>query len=163
MKNTRHILIFLFVLILTLSKSTSAQIVRGDWQSVQSLTLNTALIVETKNSQTIRGYLDGVSATSLSLTTDPGKGAVSFSLDDVRKVFLAKKGSRGRAIKNGAAIGAAVGLGLTLAVLSKSRSSGDPPTYGIVFPILGAGGGAAVGAATSGNKFRKGQLIYEST
>lgn len=139
----------------------AAQGERGDWQAVMSLVEGTGVVVETKGGRTIKSHLTRASDTALDLAPVDGGGALSLSRDEVRKVYLAKIRSKGRAAKIGAWIGAGVGLGLAFVVAAKAGENSDAAPGVILFPAYGAGAGALVGAA-AGGKVRKGRLVYES-
>ena len=148
-------------IVLASAPGAAAQGARGDWQAVRSLAEGTGLLVETKGGRTIKSYLGRASDTALELTPMGGGAMVSLSRDEVRRVYLGKKRSKGGAAKVGAWIGAGVGLALAFVVAAKVGENSDAAPGVILFPAYGAGAGALVGAA-AGGKVRKGRLIYES-
>ena len=148
-------------LVLAAWPGAAAQGERGDWQAVMSLAEGTGVVVETKGGRTIKSYLTGASDTALELTPMDGGGTVSLSRDEVRKVYLARRRSKGGAAKVGAWIGAGVGLALAFVVAAEAGENSDAAPGVILFPAYGAGAGALVGAA-AGGKVRKGRLVYES-
>ena len=165
--------LFALLLALTMSPTTSAltlaqnsgsgQIITQDqaqaWLRVQALVHGTELIVETKSGDTVEGVLNSVTSTALSLS-DNGN-LVDLNQSDIRRVYLAKNRSRGKAAKLGAIIGAAGGGGLGLAFAVKAGKEGDPTPAPLVWGIYGAGIGAGIGALLGGGK-GKGRLIYEA-
>jgi uncharacterized protein YqgC (DUF456 family) len=154
-------LLLALTIVLTASPCALAQGARGNWQAVQSLVPGTELIVETKGGEAIKSILSRASDTTMDLTRTSGGGAVTLSRDEVRKVFLAKRGSKSRRTKIGAWIGAGAGLVVAVAVAAKVGQNSDAAPGVILFPVLGCGAGALVGAATGG-KVKKGELVYES-
>lgn len=149
------------IIVLAARPGAAAQGARGDWQSVRSLAEGTGVIVETKGGRVIKSYLSRASDAAIDLTRMDGGGTVPVSRDEVRKVYLAKKRSKGRAAKIGAWIGAGVGLGLAFVVAAKAGENSDAAPGVILFPVYGAGAGALAGAA-AGGKVSKGRLVYES-
>lgn len=156
MKNRMCGLVVTITLMLTATIVSLAQSSQQDWSNVKNLSPGTKLIVETKNRETIKGDITGVSNSALSLSNNGN--SITLNQGEISEIHLAKKSSLIKRAFIGAGIGAAVGFGIGGIYSLATRGDGLAAAGGLIYglPI-----GAVVGAATSG-KVRKGKLIYKS-
>lgn len=140
-----------------LGQNTSQQ---QDWTVVQNLSTGIKLLVETKDGKRIKGNLNNVSATTLTLSRN--QTTANFNKDDIRKIyqFSSGGGSRAKSALIGTAVGAGVGAGGAAIALGSTGGSDD--TTGILTTgiLIGAGIGAVIGLVAG--KGSKRVLIYES-
>ena len=129
----------------------------SDWVTLKTLPAGSEIRVETKVGKLFDGTLTAVSETAISISSN-GKPE-SIDSADVKKVFQARAGSRGRAAAIGSAIGAGIGTGLGVALLAATGGSDSTGAVIAPFIAIGAGVGAALGAVFPGKK-RK--LIFEA-
>lgn len=129
-----------------------------DWAAVQALSAGVKLQVEIKDGKRLKGKLNSVSPTALTLTAN--NKTTNLNRDDIQKIYQSRGGSRVTSALIGAAIGAGVGAGAALALLGATGGSDD--TTGIIGrgTLIGAGIGTAVGVAIGKGSRRT--LIYES-
>ncbi len=130
-----------------------------DWTAVQNLSTGIKLLVETKDGKRLKGNLNNVSATTLTLSRN--QTSANFNRDDIRKIYqFSSGGSRAKSALIGTAVGAGVGAGAAAIALGSTGGSDD--TTGILASgiLIGAGIGAAIGFIAG--KDSKRVLIYES-
>ena len=142
--------------------TVAAQGQTNDWSRVTALAAGSNLSVKLKTGKTIKGTLNSVSDSGLSLTIK--NAPVEIKREDVRTVHeVVKKGSGGK----GALIGSAVGAGAGAAAGAISDASNDDgfesfdtaATAGLA--MVGAGVGALAGYFI-GRSGSKRVLVYEA-
>lgn len=111
----------------------------GDWEALHRLRNGQRIHVVRTNLKTVTG--DFIRVTPRSLDVFDGRAEQSVPRDEVFRVTT--RGGQGRRAAIGAAIGAAAGLGLTMAAAEYGGNSD-----GLEYVV--AGGGAATGAAVGG-------------
>ena len=126
---------------------------QGDWASVTALPAGSSLRVDTKSKKRFEGTLNSVSDTSITVLRDGKTETVDKA--DVKKIYSVGKGSMGKSIAIGTAIGAGVGFGGAGALLGATGGSDSTATIFAIGTAIGAG----IGAALGGHKHR---LIYQS-
>lgn len=149
--------LFAFVwLMLIAASSASAQFEQQSWANVETVKIESALIVETKTGATVKGKVASVTPTTLNLSS--GGRAIALERDNIARVYRALKGSRLKRALIGAGIGAGAGFGIGGVYSVIKKENGLAAAAGFIYglPI-----GAVVGAATGG-KSRKGVLLYEA-
>jgi hypothetical protein len=142
------------------SQSSFSQAGLGDWTSVQSLTLDSAISVKTKRGGKYHGELVNVTSESLTINSDergfPGRVTRRRELrrEDIQEVrFLAPMAS----VLAGAAIGTGVGAGIGAGLESTAKSNEDRGLLTGVMAILGL----VIGAGIAHHyPYVKGKLIY---
>ena len=154
--------LFAFVaLALIAATSAAAQSEQKPWENVEAVKIKSALIVETKAGETVKGKVTSVTTTTLNLSND-GQ-AFALERDDIVRVYREKKSGRLRRALIGAGIGLGIGTGVSVAYVL-TKKDGDPLAAGAGFiygVLVGIPAGAVIGAATGG-KSRKGVLLYEA-
>ena len=154
--------ILLTTSLLLAAGTVAAQGQTSDWSRVAALASGSNLSVKLKNGKTIKGTLNSVSDSTLSLTAK--NAPVEIKREEVRTVHeVVKKGSATKA----ALIGTGVGAGAGAAAGAIGDSNNDDgfekldsaATAGLA--VVGAGVGALVGylIGRSGNKR---VLVYEA-
>lgn len=132
----------------------------GEWVSVKALLPGDEISIKLKDGKTVRGKLESVTDTALSVTRKKNR-AETFNRDDVFQVYqLRGKASKAKYALIGAGIGAAVGGGAGAAKNSPNIDDGE--IYTMVGIPLGAGIGALVGLLF-GQSRRKRVLIYQAS
>lgn len=129
------------------------------WANVEAVKIKSALIVETKTGEVIKGKVTSVTVATLNLSS--GGRSVALERDDIARVYRAKKVSRLKRALIGAGIGLGVGAGIS-GIYVLVKKDGDPLAAGagLIYGFLvGIPAGAAIGAVTGG-KSRKGVLLY---
>jgi len=130
-----------------------------DWTAVQNLSIGVKLLIETKDGKSLKGNLNNVSVTTLSLTRK--NTTTNLNRDDIRKIYqLGSGGSRVKSALIGTAVGAGVGAGGAAIALGATGGSDD--TTGVVTSgiLIGAVIGAVVGLVVGKGSRRV--LVYES-
>ncbi|HEY2962986.1 MAG TPA: hypothetical protein VGJ37_11255 [Pyrinomonadaceae bacterium] len=134
----------------------------GDWNAVRALATR-SVAVKTTNGETHYGLLESADDAGIVVriagAEDFTGQEISFRRDEVTKVWRARLRFGERNIAKGAWIGAGSGVGVALVVAADAAQSADPPAGAALFPIIGAGAGAIVGAFWK-KKHKKQQLIY---
>ena len=143
----------LFIVVLLLSFPHA--VVSQDWGTVESLRQGTSLVVETKLGREVKGKLVNSSPDSIQLRAR-GKG-ITFTRDEIRNIFLTRRGSVLKRTLIGAAAGAGIGTAIGVGVTAATKSDGLAAAGGFLYGIPA---GAAIGALTTGRK--KGKLIYSA-
>lgn len=144
--------------LLTIPPVASAQDAAQGWLSVQALAPGTALIVETKNGDILKGKLNGAPATTLSLTVEGN--TLDLGQSTIRRIYRAKGWSRTKTALLGAGIGGAAGVGIGIGVAAADDNSIGANFAPLSFGFVGVVAGAVVGAVSGGK--RKGRLLYEA-
>lgn len=131
----------------------------GDWSRLKTVTSGRKLVVKLKTGKTIKGNLNGVSDTALSLSD--GNKPVDLNREDVLKVYQIVETSARKATLIGLGVGAATGAAV-------GAAGGDDDGFFISraqlaagLSVLGAGVGALAGFAI-GKTRNKRELIYEA-
>lgn len=159
--------IFVWSLIVVLSVSTTPATfakTQSEWSILKS-SIDQGIAIRTKDGETLFGVLSFVddSEIKMHLADERQLDAreTSFRRESVVKVWRATLRFDERNTGKGALIGAGVGLGAgfaTVIVMAK-RGSSDPPHGFALFPLIGAGVGALVGASKK-KEHKKQKLIY---
>lgn len=123
-----------------------AQAGEGSWKNLQQLRVGQKIQVVEKGLKQHNGTFIGFSDESISLRV--GNDQVGVRREDVLRVSNRQQSKRLQNALLGAVIGAGAGLGVSLVLLSKGDFLAGE-TLGMFVPI-GAGGGAAIGAAIPG-------------
>ena len=151
------------LLALSIIPSTLAQS-QNDWTNLKNF-IGQEVAVKTKRSVTSFGllfYADD-SEIRLNLADDErvSTNETSFKRDEVMKIWRATLRFGESNIGKGALIGAGAGfgVGITTALVMAQRGSSDPPVGFGLFPIIGAGVGAIVGAVKP-KRHKKRNAIY---
>ena len=128
----------------------------GTWSDVQALQAGDELTIKLKDGRSIKGRLDGVSDSGL--TVSGGKGETVLGREGIFRIYRRVPKSHNRAM----AIGAAIGGGLGVAGGASSDGAGDlsQPASTVLTGAVFAGVGALIGRAVSGGKKRV--LIYQA-
>lgn len=131
----------------------------GEWDSIKAVPQGAELIIKLKDRQTLRGKLESVTDTALSII---GKNNKTETLDrnDVSEVYqLRRKAEKAKYALIGAGAGAAVGG--VIGAAKNSPNIDDGEIYTMVGIPLGAGIGALAGFLF-GQGRRKRVLIYQA-
>jgi hypothetical protein len=139
-----------------LGQSVSQQ---QDWTAVQNLSTGIKLLIETKDGKSLKGNLNNVSATTLTLSRN--NTTANFNRDDIRKIYqFSRGGARVKSALIGTAVGAGIGVGGAAIALGSTGGSDD--TTGILTSgiLIGAGIGAVIGLVAGKGSRRV--LVYES-
>lgn len=159
MKTKMFALLLVITMVMAWLPAASAQDAMRDWPAVQAIATGTELFVETKDGKTIRGTLNYVRGTTVSLSSKVND--VVLEQNAIRRVYLAKTRSRTATALIGAGIGGAVGVGSGIAVANSDDTSIGANFAPLSFGFVGVVGGAVVGALLGGRQ-RKGRLLYEA-
>ena len=142
--------------------TVSAQTTTSDWSRVNAVAIGSDLSVKLKSGKTIKGRLNSVSDTTLSLTV---KNAVQdLRREDVASVHEVTSKSAAKSTLIGAGVGAGAGAGLGALADSDDENSFDI-TDGRLLAAGGAIIGAGLGALTGfliGRSGKKRVLVYEA-
>lgn len=131
----------------------------GEWVSVQAVPQGAELIVKLKNGKTVRGKLDRVTDSALSLTVKNNKTETVYG-NDVSTIYqLKRKAEKAKYALIGAGVGAAIGGGLGAAKNSPPIDDGE--IYVMAGIPLGAGIGALAGWLFGQGRRRR-VLIYQA-
>lgn len=133
--------------------NTNAQ----DWQGLRGLKHGKKLLVEFKTGSTIEGKFDGVTGSTLNLSS--GGSIYTVEQRDIQRVHRLKgRWSRRKTARIGAGIGLVVGLLIGTEMVVNSPRADHPGAFAGM--SLGTLTGAGVGALVGGK--RKGELLYEA-
>lgn len=128
-----------------------------DWQGLRGLEHGKKLLVEFKTGSTIEGKFDGVTGSTLSLSS--GGSTYTVEQRDIQRVYRLKgRWSRRTTARIGAGIGMVVGLLIGTKMVVDSPRTDHPGAFAGL--SLGALTGAGMGALVGGK--RKGELLYEA-
>lgn len=130
---------------------------KNDWSSVKALLAGVEVSIETTSGRKLRGPLDSVSDTSVTVSVNGRSETVDRA--DLRKLYSLSKGSRGKGIAIGAAVGAGVGAGVGFGALGATGGSDDTGGVLASFIAVGAGVGAVLGALAGRTKKT---LVFEA-
>lgn len=138
------------LIIALLSCTTLAGTKPDDWANVKKLKAGSRVVVQTKTGRVIKGEVRLVTDEKMFLDATLPDGSVQdVTLDKSDVVEVSRRGGRGTGINS--LLGAAIGLGVGIAVGAGSDAShrgGDDPGIGkLVFGLLGTTTGLAVGSA----------------
>lgn len=148
------------LLVVTMTLQAHAAPDLHDWNRVRSLDSGTELFVTTTAGEKMKGALSDVTADELVLYVYQ-HGV--FRRDRYRRVLRRSEIKQVRLLARelsgvaGAAIGAGVGAGLGVAVDAPYRNHEARSTLALLFGLLGAGLGLAIGRSSG---FIKGETIY---
>jgi subtilisin family serine protease len=136
---------------------------KGSWDAVKTAA-NRALAVKTKSGKTHFGLVQSIDDSGLKMQL-AGRDNMTLQTIDVRRDEVAQVWRAGLRfsednIKKAGWIGAGVGTAVIVAIVAANHDSGDAPAGGALFPMLGAGAGAIVGAFWWKKKHKKQELIY---
>jgi hypothetical protein len=140
-----------------LAQATPAPI-RGSWERLKVIPPGDELTVKLRSGQTIKGRLNVMSDTSLTLAQ--GRNMTDVCRGDVLQVHRRISKSAKRATLMGLGIGAGVGLTGSVAAAKSGPGEGDADLWALVAGVIGAGVGALAGYIIGSRKHR--ELIYET-
>jgi hypothetical protein len=153
----------IFLLLISIARVTSAK-PQSDWSNLKNF-IGQAIAINTEDGVTAFGVLGFVDDSQIKVQLADKQQLSAqetpFKRAEVTKVWRAKFRFGEKKTGRGALIGLGVGLGagyLTAFVLAK-RENGGPCHGCALFPIVGAGVGALVGASKS-KDHKKQKLIY---
>lgn len=136
---------------------------KGDWDAVKTAA-NRALAVKTKSGKTHFGLVQSIDDAGLKMQLagrdDMTSQTIDLRRDEVAKVWRAGLRFGEDNMKKAGWIGAGVGTGVILVIVAANHDSDDAPAGAALFPLLGAGVGAIVGAFWWKKKHKKQELIY---
>ena len=118
----------------------------GRWDNLLRATRASALEVTRRDGVVVRGTFRSADTQTLVLDL-PSGSTLTFAEADVARVVMITRGRD--SLRNGAVIGAAIGVGYVLGVLAylAGGEGGEPSSANwITGPLIGAGLGAGVGA-----------------
>lgn len=148
--------ICLGIFVLLGSSPTPAQQI-SNWANVETLSLRTRVVVESRDGNVITGRILSVTPDAITVTRDSRQSVLAR--DNVEMVHLGRRGSIFKRAFLGAGVGALIGLGAgTAATLITGQGKGLLAAQGLLYGIPA---GAVVGAATGG-KIKRGRLIYRA-
>jgi len=129
----------------------------SDWSNVRKLSIGSKIVIATRMGERFGGelkYVDDDSLILLVRMSPPVRQAVEIRREDVAEVRKPK--SRALSTALGLGIGLGVGIGIGSIVDARSTSQEDPGLGKLIFGLLGASSGTAVGSAFQ----LKGKKIY---
>ena len=154
----------ILLLLISVARATSARS-QSDWTNLKVF-ISQPVAIKTKDGETSFGLLVFANESELKLDLANDEGLAnqerSFRREEVTKVWRARFRFGETKMGRGALIGAGAGLGagfVTAAVMASSGSSDPPHGFGL-FPLVGAGLGAIIGA-TKAKGHKKQKLIYQ--
>ena len=141
----------------TLAQGTTAS--TGDWSVLKTVTSGRKLVITLKHGKTVKGKLNSVSDTALSLSV--GNKPVDLNREDVLRVYQIAGKSAKKATLIGLGVGAAAGAAVGAAGGDDDGFFISRAQFAAGLSVLGAGVGALAGFAI-GKTGNKRVLIYEA-
>jgi len=125
----------------------------SDWVAVQRLVAGDRVEVRLSTGKTTAGAIDHVTADAVYLQTQTG----AISRDEIRQLYVKRRGNRGRRVLIGAGVGAAAAAVAAPRIMEHETGYGGAVAGTVVF---GAVVGAVVGLLVRGSGK---SLLYESS
>ena len=147
-----------------ISMPAHAEVIPGRWEKVSDLELGTPVIVELKSGDQVEGEIEGLSESDVDIETHSARAVIPKV--DIQTITTRKRGGVGEGAKNGALMGASVGVALGLVTVFTSGSS-DLTDGGLILmggTTIGLSTviGAMLGAAAATGKEREAIVVYKA-